>query len=73
MTRRSDREHPLPRLPGVIKDRRLELGLSQAHIGTRVGVSQTCVARWETGKRVPAGDHLLILLRLLRITYDEVA
>lgn len=72
-TGRSVRDHPMPRLPDVIRTRRIELGMTQDHLAGLVKVSQTCVARWETGTRVPAGHHLILLLRLLRISYDEVA
>ena len=63
----------MPLLPDVIRTRRIELGMTQEHLAGLVRVSQTCIARWETGARVPAGHHLLLLLHLLRINYDEVA
>ncbi|MCM8748025.1 helix-turn-helix transcriptional regulator [Thermomicrobiaceae bacterium CFH 74404] len=41
--------------------RRAELGLSQAALARRLGVSQPTVARWESGEHVP---ELTTLLRL---------
>ena len=72
-SRSADWEHPLPRLPEIIRTRREELDMSQAHLAALAKVSQSCICRWESGNRVPAGHHLLLLLRILRITYEEVA
>lgn len=64
--------HPLPRLPIVIKERRLQLGRTQADVAHFLGVSQGAVARWERGTRVPEGDLLLQLLRFLDLTPKSV-
>jgi DNA-binding transcriptional regulator YiaG len=73
MPNRKQRRHPLPLLPGVIKARRTELGMSQDHLAELVNVDQTAIARWEAGTRVPAGHHLFVLMKLFRITPDEIA
>lgn len=65
--------HPLPRLPDVIKVRRLELGHTQADVAHFLGVTQGAVARWERGSRVPEGDLLLQLLRFLGLTPKSVS
>lgn len=41
--------------------RRAELGLSQAALARRLGVSQPTVARWESGEHVPEFRTLLRL------------
>lgn len=65
---RRTREHPLPLLPVVIRQRRLELGHTQADVAHFLGVTQGAVGRWEKGTRVPEGDLLLQLLRFLGLT-----
>ena len=44
-----------------IKTRRTALKLSQECVAERVGVSRQAVAKWETGKSVPASAHLAAL------------
>jgi transcriptional regulator with XRE-family HTH domain len=36
-----------------VKRRRQELGLNQQQLADRIGVEQSAVSHWETGKRVP--------------------
>ena len=38
----------------LIKERRIELGLSQKAVGEAVGVDVATVSRWESGKRTPS-------------------
>lgn len=64
---------PAHSLPFVIKQRRLALGFTQADVAHFIGVSQGAVARWERGSRLPGGDHLLKLQRLLGFTPRQVA
>lgn len=59
-------------LPQVLRSRREELRFTQADLATRLGVSQSTVARWESGKRQPSGTLLTRVMRLLRLTLDEV-
>lgn len=59
-------------LPIVIRRRRLALGFTQADIANFLGVTQGAVARWESGSRLPGGDHLLQLQRLLSFTPQHV-
>ena len=37
----------------TIKERREQLGMTQAELGEKVDVSQAAVCRWETGDTVP--------------------
>jgi len=43
---------------------RRTLGLSQADLGAKVGVSGEAVCKWETGKTAPSGPALKILKQL---------
>ena len=50
-----------------IKTRRTALKLSQEYVAERVGVSRQAVAKWETGKSVPAAAHLARLAEVLEL------
>lgn len=48
-------------------------GLTQQQLAERVGVTQSAVAAWESGKReVPNGDNLLRLSEVLGFQADEL-
>ena len=49
----------------AVKIRREELGLDQAELGSRVGVGQQTVSRWETGLAVPRPSRLTGLAEVL--------
>lgn len=53
-----------------IERARKKLGLSQAELGQRVGVSQTAVCRWETGAKQPSLNNMLKLSKVLEIPMD---
>lgn len=63
----------MEQLPEVLRSRREELGLTQAHLASRLGVSQPTIHRWETGENEPNGRALARLMKLLRLTLDEVS
>ena len=42
--------HPVVR---ALKQRRLDLGLTQREVAERIGVKQPCVSAWESGDRHP--------------------
>ncbi|MEW6280219.1 MAG: helix-turn-helix transcriptional regulator [Candidatus Eremiobacterota bacterium] len=42
-----------------------QLGISQAELGRRLGLSQVTVARWETGVHEPSAEHQEALRGLL--------
>jgi len=52
------------------KEVRTELGLNQTELGEAVGVTQSTVTAYETGKRRPPLPVLLALERVLRINHD---
>ena len=51
-------------VPGVVRRVRRRLDVSQRALAARLGVSQSRVARWETGRTVPSADMLLQLARM---------
>lgn len=48
-----------------IRERRTELGLTQASLGEQCGVPQPIVSRWEQGVRVPHDEHMSRLTGVL--------
>ena len=56
-----------------IKTRRTALKLSQEYVAERVGVSRQAVAKWETGKSVPAAAHLARLAEVLETSVAALA
>ena len=56
-----------------IKTRRTALKLSQEYVAERVGVSRQAVAKWETGKSVPASAHLARLAEVLETSVAALA
>ena len=55
-----------------IKDFRQEKNLSQTDLALKVGVSQSAVAKWETGETIPATRHLIKLVEIFNCTIDEL-
>ena len=51
-------------VPGVVRRVRRRLDVSQRTLAARLGVSQSRVARWETGRTVPSADMLVQLARM---------
>lgn len=52
--------------------RRKQLGLSQADVARKLGVDQSAVHLWETGKAKPSAKRLVPLASLLKCTVEEV-
>lgn len=55
-----------------IKNFRLKNKLTQFDLSLLLGVSQSAVAKWETGKTVPAMKHLKKLSEIFNCTIDEL-
>jgi transcriptional regulator with XRE-family HTH domain len=86
VARRLERDYGMPRgyLDGMdakemqsfgdrIRTLRKERDLTQLQLAEYVGVSQTAVGAWETGKReVPKGDNLLKLAEALGFDAEEL-
>lgn len=57
----------------VIRQRRDELGLSQAELGAKVGVDARQIRRYEAGEVQPSLQVAVSLARALEISVDELA
>ena len=55
-----------------LKAFRKKAGLTQAGLAEALGVTQACVAMWETGKALPNSDKLPKLAEVLGCTIDEL-
>ena len=55
-----------------IKERREALGLTQAQLADRMGVTTTAVRKWETGQALPSADKLPALADLLNCSIDAL-
>lgn len=49
-------------LGSFVRDRRIELGLTQAALAARIGVDDTYISAVETGRRTPDGSPFLEML-----------
>lgn len=53
-----------------LKALREEKGVSQAQLSKATGLSQSAIAFWETGKRIPNAQAIIILARYFGVTTD---
>ena len=56
----------------MITEKRKQAHLSQNELACKLGVSQQCVAKWETGASKPRVNILPKLARALNCTIDEL-
>lgn len=56
----------------ALKKLREKAGYSQLEIAQRLGLSQSTVAMWETGKNSPRTDTLPALAELLKCSIEEL-
>lgn len=61
------------RIGQVIRQRREAAGMSQTELADLVHVSQTTVARWELGQRIPGGPELVDLMVLLEFAREDIS
>lgn len=55
-------------IAGIIKNRRIDLGLTQAEVARAVGVSEATVSRWEAGEiENMRRDRIFNLARVLQL------
>jgi transcriptional regulator with XRE-family HTH domain len=57
-------------MQGVLKDLRIEKGLSQAQLAKRLNVSQTAIAKWETGKSQPTASLIIAIADFFDVSTD---
>jgi DNA-binding XRE family transcriptional regulator len=63
-------EITLPRKPSLsrlLRNARIERGLTQAEVARQVGVTGPCVYFWETGKTRPQGQNLSAVCKVLKL------
>ncbi len=56
----------------TLRTRREELGLGQAELADRVGVTQQTISRWENGEVVPPPKRLAKVAQALGLDLDRV-
>ena len=53
-----------------LKELRKEKGLSQDQLSKATGLSQSAIACWETGQRIPNAQAVVILARYFEVSTD---
>lgn len=53
-----------------IKQLRLENGLTQTQLAKETGFSQSAIAAWEAGERMPSADAIIKLANYFEVTTD---
>ncbi|MEU4194852.1 helix-turn-helix transcriptional regulator [Kribbella sp. NPDC026611] len=60
-------------LPQIIKNRRVELGLSASELARRAGVQKSTISRLEAGERqTPKADILMAIARVLGLSNTDL-
>ena len=60
-------------MPAIIKRRRSELGISQAELGDKAGITARQVARYESGEQQPLLNVAVRIATALEISLEELA
>ena len=55
-----------------ISVRRKHLGLTQAELAEKIGVSKSAIAKWETEGGLPSRDNLRDLAKAINVSVDEM-
>ena len=55
-----------------ISERRKGMRLTQEELATKVGVSKSAIAKWETGGGLPDRDNLKKLAEAINLSVDEL-
>jgi len=53
-----------------LKELRIEKGISQAQLAKDTGLSQSAIAYWETGQRIPNAQAVIILAKYFNVSTD---
>lgn len=51
-----------------LKELRLEKGVSQTAVSKATGLSQNAIAQWESEKRIPNANAVIILAKYFEVT-----
>ena len=55
------------------KEIRKKKGLTQEELAKQLGIKQSAVAMWETGKSIPNMNHLISLSKLFSMNIEQLA
>lgn len=56
----------------AIKDKREQMNISQQHLADALGIDQSTVCLWETGKTMPRAKLLPKIAKILNCTVDDL-
>ena len=56
-----------------LKELRVEKNLTQTALSHETGLSQAIIANWESGKKSPTLDSLIIIAKYFDVTIDYLA
>lgn len=59
-------------LGSMIKELRLEKGLTQAQLAREIGVSQKAIDYWERGVNEPKASYIVSLCDFFRVSADDL-
>ena len=51
---------------------RVERGYSQEQLAAQLNVSRQTIYKWESNIAIPRADHVMQLVKLFEISYDEL-
>lgn len=54
----------------ILKELRMEKGLSQKELARETGLSLSAIGKWEAGFREPSGNVLIVLSKYFGVTTD---
>lgn len=60
------------RLADNIREARMSNGMSQYELAQRIGVTDSCVSLYETGKRMPNMHTMAIMSDVLKTSLDDL-
>ncbi len=55
-----------------IKELRIKSGLTQADVSKQLGVGESAISMWESGKRQPSAKRLRRIANLYEVTVDQL-
>lgn len=55
-----------------LKQLRLQSGCSQQELAKAIGISQSAINAWETGKSTASADYLVLLANFFEISVEEL-
>lgn len=59
------------RIGYIIRQKRIERGMSQKELGRRIGYSNTYLSRIENGYEMPSLTAMIVICRILGLSMDE--